>query len=73
MAIIEDYMFHPGKIETWIVIIDLNNITFPEFPLEFLNEVISKVSLNFPSALDDMYILRLSLQINLIWSKLESK
>jgi hypothetical protein len=73
MAIIEDYMFHPGKIETWVLLIDVNNITFPDFPFEFLRDVIKEASQNFPSALDELYILKPSLQLNLLWSKFERK
>ena len=38
LQIIKKYMFSPGKIENWIVIIDCNNVSLWSLPLNVLKK-----------------------------------
>jgi hypothetical protein len=58
----EDYMFSPGKIESWIVIIDLSNIN-PNLSTEKIEYAIKHFITNFPMSLEHIYFLEVNLVI----------
>ena len=61
----EDYMFSPGKIESWIAIVDLTNIN-PNLSTEKIEQAIKHFITNFPMSLEHIYFLEVNLVIKQI-------
>ncbi|CAD8109165.1 unnamed protein product [Paramecium sonneborni] len=60
MIIMEDYMFVPGKVESWIVIVDLSQ-TNQNIKHEKIESAIKHFVTNFPMSLEHIYFLEVNL------------
>lgn len=65
----EDYMFSPGKVESWIIIIDLSNIN-PNLSPERIELAMKHFLTNFPTSLEHLYFLEVNLVIKQIGENL---
>ncbi|CAD8116687.1 unnamed protein product [Paramecium sonneborni] len=60
LIIMEDYMFVPGKVESWIVIVDLSQTNQNTKP-EKIQSAIKSFVTNFPMSLEHIYFLEANL------------
>lgn len=73
MAIIEDYMFYPGKVENVVVIIETDEKSVFSLPIKvsewFINKetgyLIGNLQQNFPNCLAELYVLNSSINLDL--------
>ncbi|CAD8136366.1 unnamed protein product [Paramecium pentaurelia] len=70
-AIIEDYMFYSGKVESWIAVIQTKDQSAYKMPLDKIFSIIKILQTCFPNTCDAIYILNATLSINLLWSQIE--
>ncbi|CAD8048193.1 unnamed protein product [Paramecium sonneborni] len=70
-AIIEDYMFYGGKIESWIAVIQTKDQSAYKMPLDKIFSIIKVLQTCFPNTCEAIYILNATLSINLLWSQIE--
>lgn len=56
LAICEDYMFYPGKIENIVVMIETKQCSLFNFPYKQFQILLWMFSQNFPQMLDRLYI-----------------
>ncbi|CAK90885.1 unnamed protein product (macronuclear) [Paramecium tetraurelia] len=70
-AIIEDYMFYSGKVESWIAVIQTKDQSAYKMPLDKIFAIIKILQTCFPNTCDAIYILNATLSINLLWSQIE--
>ncbi|CAD8094063.1 unnamed protein product [Paramecium primaurelia] len=56
LILMEDYMFAPGKVESWIIIIDLSQFN-PNVQKEQIEQAIQHFITNFPMSLEHIYFL----------------
>ncbi|EAR84347.2 divergent CRAL/TRIO domain protein (macronuclear) [Tetrahymena thermophila SB210] len=64
---IQSYMFYPGKIENWIIILETNKMSFFKFPIGILKMIIQTLSVNFNATLEHLFILNPSTSFNVVW------
>lgn len=64
-AITEDYMIYPGKIESWNIVIDTQELGIARFPMQAFQNMIRTLQDNFPCLLEKLYVLKPSLSVNL--------
>ncbi|CAD8085986.1 unnamed protein product [Paramecium primaurelia] len=60
LIIMEDYMFVPGKVESWIMIVDISQ-TNPNIKPEKIQQAIKHFVTNFPMSLEQIYFLEVNL------------
>ncbi|CAD8046547.1 unnamed protein product [Paramecium primaurelia] len=70
-ALVEDYMFYQGKVESWIAIIQTKDQSAFKMPLDRIFQIIQILQICFPNTCESIYILNTTLSINLLWSQIE--
>ncbi|CAD8052476.1 unnamed protein product [Paramecium sonneborni] len=70
-AIVEDYMFYNGKIESWIAVIQTKDQSAYKMQLDKIFSIIKVLQTCFPNTCEAVYILNATLSINLLWSQIE--
>lgn len=84
LDLVKRYLFVPGKVENWVILIDTNNVGLLGLPfkvkyffisllkifytMKLLNQVISITQTNYMAALEDLYIMNPSFSLNTSWS-----
>lgn len=67
LQFIIDNMFIPGKIENWVSIMDLSNLSINELPKQWLNSFIKSCQSNYKCRGVKSFILNASWGIRLVW------
>lgn len=65
-------MFIPGKIENWIIFIDIGNKGLTGAPLGLIGTIISTMSKNFCSCLEKMYLVNPSTSLKFMWGTISA-
>ncbi|CAK79035.1 unnamed protein product (macronuclear) [Paramecium tetraurelia] len=56
LILMEDYMFAPSKVESWIIIIDMSQFN-PNVQKEYIEQAVKHFITNFPMSLEHIYFL----------------
>ncbi|KAM3132942.1 hypothetical protein pb186bvf_014938 [Paramecium bursaria] len=64
----QQYMFYPGKIEQWIILIDSNEIGITGLPIDMLKQIIQTAAAHYVGNLEKLYLLNPSTTLSLSWS-----
>ena len=65
-------LFLPGKVENYVVIIDVNNLGVSQIPKATLGKVISCLSKGYKYRTKRMFVLNTSFGVRLAWKVMES-
>jgi hypothetical protein len=71
-SIIEDYMTYPGKVESLVVVIDLEDNSIGDIPIGLVKDIVASLMFNFPCLLDEMYIINSPLSLTFQFQTLTS-
>jgi len=66
-----NFLFIPGQVENWNLIIDLNNVSVYSLPNE-LTEILQVIQKNYKYRLHKIYILNLNFMTNMLWKMVKS-
>eukprot|EP01017_Pseudomicrothorax_dubius_P028170 TRINITY_DN3329_c0_g1_i8.p1 TRINITY_DN3329_c0_g1~~TRINITY_DN3329_c0_g1_i8.p1 ORF type:complete len:387 (+),score=132.01 TRINITY_DN3329_c0_g1_i8:127-1287(+) len=61
-------MFLPGQVENWVIIIDLNNMSFLSMPINLMKQIFGYLQNNYRSRLFRMYVMNTPFSIYVPWS-----
>ena len=68
LEIAEKCMFHPGKVENWVVLVNLGNIGYvPHIPFKDLEKMIKDTTYYYPGCMDRVYLINPPLLVYLSW------
>jgi hypothetical protein len=68
LDLVKREMFLPGFVESWIILLETNEIGVTSMPVSFIKQVISTTQHNYPSSLLKLAILNPSFILNTMWS-----
>jgi len=67
---IKDFLFIPGQVENWTVVIDLKDVYLTSVPNE-LQKIITLLQINYPCRLFMLYIINISGNLDFLWSSIK--
>ena len=68
---VKKYYAVPGYIEKWNLVIDVHDCGVTDLPFTLIKNLISVMSIKFPSSVDHIFILNPSMSLRFAWSMLE--
>lgn len=71
LMIVKKYMFEPGLVENWIVLVEAKESSANNIPFNHLAELFSMLRINFPCYLDRLFILSPKTSVQVIWQIVE--
>lgn len=71
--IMEDFCFYPGKVESWNIIIDLQERSSLAFKIDDYLKLVNMMMQNFPCTVEKIYCAHPSLSVQLQWGQLIDK
>lgn len=72
MTYITETMFIPGKIENWVIVLNLNKMGISSLPINAMKEIMGFLSSNFRSRLFVMYVINAPGAIVIPWNMAKS-
>ncbi|CAD8172017.1 unnamed protein product [Paramecium octaurelia] len=72
LGIVKKNMFVPGKVETWVFLLETNNLGGQGLQQKVLEVLIDNMSTNFSGYLERMFVLNPSSGINFLWQQIKA-
>ena len=67
LIVAQQYMFYPGKVENWHILIETNEVGISDLPRGPLQKIIEVASHHFPGCLERIWIINPSMMLKLGW------